>query len=50
MLALLKAQAKYMTLFTKKPKVINTWQNTISQVFHLKSNDEQCFKFLNLLL
>ena len=30
MLALLKAQASYLTLFSKKPKVINTWQNTIS--------------------
>ena len=30
MLALLKVQANYLTLFFQKPKVINTWQNTIS--------------------
>ena len=29
-LALLKAHANYLALFYQKPKVINTWQNTIS--------------------
>ena len=29
-LALLKTQANYLALFYQKPKVINTWQNTIS--------------------
>ena len=29
-LALLKAQANYLTLFHQKPQVINIWQNTIS--------------------
>ena len=29
-LALLKAQANYLALFYQKPKVIDTWQNTIS--------------------
>ena len=28
-LALLKAQTNYLALFYQKPKVINTWQNTI---------------------
>ena len=28
-LALLKAQANYLALFYQKPRVINTWQNTI---------------------
>ena len=35
-LALLKTQANYLALFYRKPKVINTWQNTTSQLFHLK--------------
>ena len=35
-LALLKTQANYLVLFYQKPKVINTWQNTTSQLFHLK--------------
>ena len=29
-LSLLKAQANNLALFYQKPKVINTWQNTIS--------------------
>ena len=35
-LALLKTQANYLVLFYRKPEVINTWQNTTSQLFHLK--------------
>ena len=30
MLALLKTQTNYLALFYQKPKVINTWQNTVS--------------------
>ena len=29
-LTLLKAQVNYLALFYQKPKVVNTWQNTIS--------------------
>ena len=29
-MALLKTQANYLALFYQKPKIINTWQNTIS--------------------
>ena len=29
-LALLKVQVNYLRLFYQKPKVINTWQHTIS--------------------
>ena len=35
-LTLLKTQANYLALFYRKPKVINAWQNTTSQLFHLK--------------
>ena len=35
-LTLLKAQANYLALFYQNPRDINTWQNTISQLFHLK--------------
>ena len=35
-LVLLNTQANYLALFYRKPKVINTWQNTTSQLFHLK--------------
>ena len=35
-LALLKTQANYLSLFYQKPKVINSQQNTISLVLHLK--------------
>ena len=32
----IKTQVNYLALFYRKPKVINTWQNTTSQLFHLK--------------
>ena len=38
MLALLEAQANYLALFYQKPKVINTWQNTILQAHEIYGN------------
>ena len=34
----LKAQTNYLTLFYQKPKVINTWQNTILQAHEIYGN------------